>query len=239
MLVLPSVVENSFLQKEAFAFEAYGMGKCALEKACGEREQSALGSDTVIIFDWDDTLLSTTYLNNLHDGKISDATEAYLQSIEKDAYVLLEMALELGHTFIITNATEGWVEDSASCCMPSLLPLLAQVQIISARRMQEHIYPGDAREWKVQSFLELGRRLRPGAITNLISIGDSSYELDAAHELGMLFGCEFIKTVKLQEKPSPMEHAKELGLLIHKFRAIVKKPRNLNVKLEWRSVNPK
>jgi|Transcript_65886 hypothetical protein len=237
MLVLPvaASINKSFFENQSYGFETNSANDCGFEGAYSERKQSTLESKTAIIFDWDDTLLCTSYLSKLQDGQIPQETEAYLQSIEQSAYALLEMAVELGHTFIITNATEGWVEDSAACSMPSLLPLLERVRIISARSMQEELYPGDMREWKVQTFLDLGRQLHPGTIANLISIGDSSFELDAAHELGAFFGCKFIKTVKLRERPSPMVHATELNLLVSKFSTIVKKRSNLTVKLENKS----
>lgn len=237
MLVLPvdAPIDKTFFDKRPYEFETNVVSNCASKKPCGERKQSAPCHKTAIIFDWDDTLLSTSYLTKAQDTTISPDQEAHLQSVEQHAYALLEMALELGHTFIITNASDGWIEDSASCCMPSLLPLLERVRIISARSMHEGTHPGDAREWKVQTFLDLGRQLQPGTIENLISIGDSSFELDAAHELGAFFGCKFIKTVKLRERPSPMEHATELGLLVPKFSLIVKKRSNLAVKLERKS----
>ena len=42
-------------------------------------------------------------------------------------YRLLEMSVDLGETFIITNAMEGWVEQCMEAYMPSLLPLLPKV----------------------------------------------------------------------------------------------------------------
>lgn len=234
MLVVPvaASIDKSFFDKQPSGLDANDVRKAALDTSCEQPKRSAPDSKTAIIFDWDDTLLSTSYYDKLKDEEISPDAEACLQSIEQYAYALLEMSLQLGHTFIITNAAEGWVEESASCFMPSLLPLLQRVRIISARSMQEGIYPGDGREWKIQTFLDLGRQFQPGTITNLISIGDSSFELDAAHELGVFFGCKFTKTVKLREQPSPAEHALELELLVSKFNTIVKKRHNLTVKLE-------
>jgi len=76
---------------------------------------------TVIIFDWDDTLLCTSYLNLRQDQNLSGTTERHLREIEGAARKLLELAMTLGHTFIITNAMNGWVEYSSAkwcqkCC---------------------------------------------------------------------------------------------------------------------------
>lgn len=49
------------------------------------------------------------------------------------------MAVNYGKTFIITNAAEGWVEYSAQRYLPSLVPILEKIPIISARsRYQPH-----------------------------------------------------------------------------------------------------
>jgi len=45
--------------------------------------------------------------------------------------------MKYGKTFIITNAAEGWVEYSAERYMPSLLPVLEKITIISARTRYE------------------------------------------------------------------------------------------------------
>mmetsp|Transcript_9891 Transcript_9891/g.8402 ORF Transcript_9891/g.8402 Transcript_9891/m.8402 type:complete len:121 (-) Transcript_9891:9-371(-) len=93
---------------------------------------------TVIIFDWDDTLLCTSYLN-LRAGQqqnrqdISKSVQKHLTNISTTDSKLLEMAMAHGETFIITNAMKGWVEYSARKYVPELLPTLRKVRIISAR----------------------------------------------------------------------------------------------------------
>jgi len=87
-------------------------------------------------------------------------------------------------------------------------------------------------QWKVKAFLEMGRQLHSELVTNLVSIGDSNFEHDAAHVLGSQFSHSLIKTVKLQERPSPQEQTKELDLLAPKLKTIVEKACNLKVRLE-------
>lgn len=67
---------------------------------------------------------------------------------------MLEISVEHGKTYIITNAAEGWVEFSCRKFMPAVLPILKKVQIISARAKYESKFPTDVPQWKINTFLE-------------------------------------------------------------------------------------
>jgi hypothetical protein len=51
-------------------------------------------------------------------------------------------------------------------------------------------------------------------ITNIVALGDSMMEIDAAHHLAQRFNQAFIKTVKFREFPKPNELVKQLNLVI-------------------------
>ncbi len=93
------------------------------------------------------------------------------------------MAIEIGQPYIITNAAPGWVEYSASVYIPSVLPLLKKVRIVSARGEYEGKFPGNFEQWKVHAFLNTEKFLSPEVITNIIALGDSHVEMVAAHHL--------------------------------------------------------
>merc|ERR1719422_111068 len=103
-----------------------------------------------------------------------------VRKIETAAKGLLELAMQLGHTFIITNSTDGWVENSAAKWVPDLLPVLQKVHVIYARTKYEPQFPGEYNKWKTQAFLEVQKQFDSQIITNLISIGDSNLEMEAA-----------------------------------------------------------
>lgn len=187
---------------------------------------------TVIIFDWDDTLLCTSFLNFRQDSSPQPVVERYLKGIEKAAIKLLEQALRLGRTFIITNAMTGWVEYSAAKYVPGLLPVLQRVRVVSARGNFEAQYPGEVSQWKIQAFLEVKRELDSQIITNLISLGDSNFEMDAVHVMGKEFEQAMIKTIKFRDNPSPEELLKQLELVAQKFEKIALNARNLKIGLE-------
>ncbi len=96
-------------------------------------------------------------------------------------YRMLEVSITYGKTYIITNAAQGWVEFSAEKFMPSVVPILSKINIISARARYESQYPTDVPMWKMNTFLETQGDLTDGNIKNLIAIGDSMLEMDAAH----------------------------------------------------------
>jgi len=188
---------------------------------------------TVIIFDWDDTLLCSSYLTSRGDS-LPKHVEQNLRGIQQAATRLLERALQSGHTFIITNAMNGWVEYSAAKWAPGLLPILQKVRVISARSRYEAQFPGQIDKWKVEAFLGVQCELNSQVITNLVSIGDSNFEMDAVHVMAQKFDQALIKTVKLRERPSPAELRKQLELVLQKFEPIIQNARNLKISLELR-----
>jgi hypothetical protein len=65
-----------------------------------------------------------------------------LEALDSAAEVILKQAKNLGMTFIITNAAEGWVEMSSLRFLPKVHEVLKTgVTIISARTKFEKIYP--------------------------------------------------------------------------------------------------
>merc|ERR1712048_1031425 len=130
------------------------------------------------------------------------------------------------------NAMKGWVEYSAAKWIPDLLPVLEKVRVISARTKFEPQYPGEVGQWKIQAFLEVQRQLDSQIITNLISLGDSNFEMDAVHVMGKEFALSLVKTIKFRERPFPQELAEQLELVNQKFETIVNNGRNLKIGLE-------
>lgn len=211
--------------------------KLSYQKVWVPPTQRASLHQTIIIFDWDDTLLCTSFLNLRHDSVPPPAVQNQLKNIERVGCQLLELALKLGQTFIITNAMKGWVEYSAIKYIPGLLKTLQKVKIISARGDYEHAFPGNYSEWKIQAFLEVQRQLNSEIITNLVALGDSNIEMDAVHVMGNEFSHALIKTIKFRESPSPEELVKQLELVLQKFEKIILNARNLKIGLERKWVN--
>jgi len=206
--------------------------KLAYSKVWVPQVQRPPKHQTVIVFDWDDTLLCTSYLESQEDDMLPSYVEQQMRSIQQAAGRLIERALQSGQTFIITNAMNGWVEYSAARWAPEFLPVLQKVKVISARSKYEPKFPGQVGKWKTEAFLELQRKLNSQIITSLISIGDSNFEMDAVHFMAKKFDQALVKTVKLKDHPSPKELHKQLELVFQRFEGITQSARNLNIKLE-------
>jgi len=196
---------------------------------------------TIIIFDWDDTLLCTTFLLKLGVVDTSSDIMKSINPLDEVGSQLLAKAASYGETFIITNSEEGWVEYSGKFFMPKTLEVIAEknVQIISARTKFQRRFPTDNHRWKTEAFLELQRKYDPNVVTNLICLGDSNIEMDAAHIMAKQFSQVMIKTVKFKEGPQPEELLKQIELVSDKFETIFAKLRNLTVRLEKRSQDEK
>mmetsp|Transcript_57102 Transcript_57102/g.169878 ORF Transcript_57102/g.169878 Transcript_57102/m.169878 type:complete len:337 (-) Transcript_57102:155-1165(-) len=215
------------------AFRVNFLRKLSYSKVWVPPTQRPPKHQTVIIFDWDDTLLCTSYLSAFQNRPLPAHTESTLAEIGRAARRLLELAQQWGQTFIITNAMAGWVEYSAARWVPEMLPALAKVHTISARSKYESCFP-DIHQWKIQAFLEVRRKLDSQVVTNLLSVGDSDFEMEAVHVMGSEFAEALVKTVKFRECPVPDDLLKELMLVGAKFERIVEAGRHLKVCLDRR-----
>lgn len=124
--------------------------------------ESSDQTHTVILFDWDDTLLPSSWLDKrrkgLGDGLKNtfrkSSTEPTTRSSQKsdplsldlkkplsalEVYVetLLKTAMNLGKVIIVTNAMEPWVHMSCKNYLPNLFPLIEELPVIYARSVLE------------------------------------------------------------------------------------------------------
>ncbi|CAE7653043.1 unnamed protein product [Symbiodinium sp. CCMP2456] len=99
---------------------------------------------TIIIFDWDDTLCPSSWIRAnkkvLSFFKPAPNVEKYqkpLRELQAAVEVLLKLAMKLGTVVIVTNAMDPWVETSCRNFLPSLLPLVSTLPVIYARSIFE------------------------------------------------------------------------------------------------------
>jgi hypothetical protein len=125
------------------------LSKLTYEKIWLTPELKPKTHQTVIIFDWDDTLLPTTYLIPFQQliyqplsKPLPSAIEKKMVEIDEYAARLIQLSKDNGTVLIITNAAEGWVELSAQRFMPKTAKVLRKnVEIISARTKYEKDFP--------------------------------------------------------------------------------------------------
>jgi hypothetical protein len=192
--------------------------------------------NSLIIFDWDDTLLPTSFLAPRgifeDNSELNEKDQAKINKLQESVLKLLTIAISKGDVYIITNAGEGWVEFSAKKYYPKILDLLTKIEVISAREVYEKKFPDDSKRWKVESFLNLKKRLNDDLITNIICLGDSIFEMEAGRILASKFIHAVIKTIKFREKPKPEELNKQLNLVLNQFNSIYNSSKNLTVRVE-------
>lgn len=204
---------------------ANGMPPPAADTVYKPREERPRQHCTLIIFDWDDTLLCTSALQS---GKPPSNQE--LLALEKEALKLLELAKTLGTVIIITNAIEGWVEHSCGRHLPTLAKHLSDVEIISARAKFEERFPDDPTQWKVEAFCQVKENSQ--TIANLVALGDSTAEMAALHAMAKLYHISYTKTIKFKARPRCVELQQEICLVEKKLSTIVSAVRNYDIRLQ-------
>lgn len=102
--------------------------------------------------------------------------------------------------------------------------------VISARAEYQELFPGNMRQWKIMTFLDLLPSFEIKAVTNFICCGDSMAEIDAAQVLASKFKNVYIKTIKFKEVPKLEDLILQVELLNSRFESIFKEIKNMNVK---------
>ena len=194
--------------------------------------------NNIFIFDWDDTLLCTTVLSPT--GYFDDnmvvlpSKMEKIQKLEILVKKILTLTSEKGDTYIITNSEPGWVEYSCKRFFPDTFDVLNKIKIISARGLYEEKYPKEFRKWKNRAFNEIIKKYDKKLPTNIICMGDSSCEIEAAHEIVKNFPEGFIKAIKFRELPKIEELINQLNLVLDKFNYIYSVCKNLTITVDKR-----
>lgn len=153
----------------------------------------------------------------------------------------MDICLRQAKVVIITNARKGWVEFSSKKFLPRLYVLIMKyVKVISARVQYEHLDPYNTFLWKQKAFTNLWGDEQilvnnDTMITNMISFGDSTFEMEAASAFADNSpnpqNC-FLKLIKLKENPTFHELSSELDVVSSQFDKIFSSVKNLKIKLE-------
>lgn len=204
--------------------------------------------DTTIIFDWDDTLLSSSWLatNNLRlDEPVNVPLEAceHLDLLADSVINLLTRAKKFGRVIVITNAETGWVQLSCKKFMPRVLPFLGSLRILSARSSFEARFPESPSDWKIQAFHQeitaAYAHRRSDSHRNVISFGDSIHERLAIQKVTGGFGpsCK-TKSIKFVERPTVEQLKRQVDLVTNCFEEIARHNGSLDLMLTIQLLYP-
>eukprot|EP01047_Picozoa_sp_COSAG01_P029605 COSAG01_NODE_2034_length_8582_cov_36.288459_6_plen_599_part_00 len=204
-----------------------------------------LKSRTLILVDWDDTLLPSTRLTQAFAVTGKGAGQPLPRKLVRGLHILAESvkrflvkATQVGRVVIVTNACKGWVQDSGQRFMPSVIAMLKamRIPVFSAQSAFGARYPTDPCEWKKHAFSrEIDAHCRRHARSygaaaadtaattaaplqgwsglNVISVGDSDYEREAAHWVGRRQCVAAVKTVKFVFTPTVEQLRRQLSEL--------------------------
>jgi hypothetical protein len=193
---------------------------------------------SVIVFDWDDTLLSSTFLSARQLRLDSDPLRVAeysqpLRELESAVIAVITQALTCGEVHIITNAETGWVQLSAQKFIPAVLPILQRVSILSARSTYETRYPDSPLKWKFYGFQEKLANLftETKKLKNILSFGDSHVEREAVRAVTRGFPNTRCKSVKFAERPTIEQLRRQLELVTNCFHYIHNHDGDLDLQL--------
>jgi hypothetical protein len=191
--------------------------------------------ETLLIFDWDDTVLPSSWIKEQGlklslDAHLTPDQVKHLEQLAECTARAILAAKRLGTVIIVTNSTEGWVEMSCWKFMPSLERALEGVRIVSARSDYEKHGIKCPVEWKVRAFdkevggLEGGRR-------NLICLGDSMHEHAALSLVAQRLPRVRAKSLKFLSFPQVPQLIEQHELLLQCLDDVVGHDGNLNLEV--------
>lgn len=182
----------------------------------------------IIIWDWDDTLLCSSYLSgeglNLN-SRIETASRellVQLEELQKSMIAVICLAASYGEVHIVTNAETGWVQMSAQKFVPAVVPYLDRCEILSARSTYECMHPESPLKWKFYAFQErLMESLADTAVEkNILSFGDSHVEREAIRAVTRGHPNCRTKSIKFAERPSIEQLQRQIELVTNCFQYI-------------------
>lgn len=175
------------------------------EAAAGElpspQLSPALVRDSVIVLDWDDTILPTSWLDKIRaltaGVPLRPEVQRQMANLCAVCTTTMSMAAQMGNLIFITNSAPGWVDQSCQLFMPQIYQQVRALKIF-------------AKPWQAPITFKLGAfRRECQAFRNLVSVGDGDAERAASLRLltppdrnRSAEANRCVKSVKLIEFPS-------------------------------------
>mmetsp|Transcript_59965 Transcript_59965/g.111194 ORF Transcript_59965/g.111194 Transcript_59965/m.111194 type:complete len:316 (-) Transcript_59965:105-1052(-) len=231
------VLSGSEPSTPSSGMDSWVKGQSSDRWSCSSEE--AMEAGVLIIFDWDDSLCPTTACGDLN--RDIDSEDAWLlDNLGKEAAACLEKAMQVANkVVIVTNAGEGWVEASSKRWLPRLVPLLEQVEVISAKAAWQPKGVTSPTGWKARAFESLAfmEEEEDGSEAPLVElwkdiivIGDAAYEHDALQRISNMASPDSgyrrlekcrCKSVRLFPKPSLACMSAQFSMLARALEALV------------------
>lgn len=197
--------------------------------------RSAHRRRSLIIFDWDDTILPTTYLakkgykldSPVPVGEVKEALDKYSKVVNRT----LHEASKRGHVMVVTNAETGWIQLTVEKFLPQSAAMVHKFQHISARSMFEPTGVVTPIAWKENAFrlvVEEYLRALGKSDCQVVSLGDSAHEREAVLKVSEEFKV-VCKSLKFMERPDLDALCQQHHLIQECFEGIIDKKESLDL----------
>eukprot|EP00429_Kryptoperidinium_foliaceum_P066275 CAMPEP_0176067706 /NCGR_PEP_ID=MMETSP0120_2-20121206/33798_1 /TAXON_ID=160619 /ORGANISM="Kryptoperidinium foliaceum, Strain CCMP 1326" /LENGTH=324 /DNA_ID=CAMNT_0017401329 /DNA_START=50 /DNA_END=1024 /DNA_ORIENTATION=+ len=199
--------------------------------------------ETLFIFDWDDTILPSSWLQRQGlrlDAAcgVSESQRELLASVAAAAMETLILAKHSGTVVLVTNAERGWIELSCRKFVPALLPIIENIRIVSARTSYERSAGSSPHRWKALAFkAEISRACGADALVdptrrkNILSLGDGMHEREALlRATAELPNC-CSKSLKFVDRPDIGQLLAQHALVTQAFDNIVQLDGDLDLSI--------
>jgi hypothetical protein len=191
----------------------------------------------LLIFDWDDTLLPTSFLTRrglrLDGPSVSVDTMLVLERYADSVRKTLISAAMYGKVVIVTNAESGWINLTVDKFMPSISSLVLSFPIVSARSTFEPLGLKSPFLWKERAFDLVVRThyqgAKPSTCRNVISFGDSLHEREAVLKVCLNAPDTWCKSLMFIERPDVDQLSRQHTLIQECLSQIVDHPGHLDL----------
>jgi hypothetical protein len=175
----------------------------------------------LIVFDWDDTILPTSWLERqrMNPSTAARHVQAALRAYEPVVRASFEQALKLGNVILVTNAAPGWIEASAQEFLPNLASRLRGLGI------PIHAKPFHA---NMNFKLDVFRREAKG-YSRVLSLGDGPVERLAVLRCS---DADVRLSVKFREMPTMAQLGQQHELLQARLPEIMTSVQDLDLRFQ-------
>ena len=180
---------------------------------------------STIVLDWDDTLMSTTYLLGKNKILNEDDIKEY-KLLGEEVKKLLSLCKSTGTIIILTNSTKAWVFSTAKKYLFIEDSVFDDVLIFSTRERFCDRFPMTL--WKSKAYVEIEHQINQSK--SIICIGDSENDIEEGKKLKKKFPSLNVATVKFINKPShPSELISEIKVVIKHFDTLLNSNYNMYI----------
>mmetsp|Transcript_41922 Transcript_41922/g.118537 ORF Transcript_41922/g.118537 Transcript_41922/m.118537 type:complete len:327 (-) Transcript_41922:91-1071(-) len=204
---------------------------------------------TIIIFDWDDTLCPSTYLRQ-HSTfnasgkcalKLDHKTRNELNVLTEKVVPLMKEVCKLGKVIIVTNAKRPWVSISCNNFLPALkdtvksIPVIYALELVKSQGKSNRSLLTETKACAMRAAVtEFYSRYPRQSWKNILSVGDALFEHDAIRQVvaerPKKEGCR-TKTIKTIENPTVAGMIVQLSLVNNWMHTIVQTDGDLDIDL--------